>query len=74
MDKKTKTVTFEGELWVRMQNCMAATHIFNSSEFIRLALEAAIERVERKFSLSASGAAPNDEVPSGGNGRAVVDS
>ena len=48
---KTKTIAFSDKLWVRMQECMAQTKIFNASEFVRLSVEAAVERVEKKYNL-----------------------
>ena len=51
---KTKTVNVSDELWERIKGCMAVTKIFNASEFLRLALEAAVERVERKYQIVAT--------------------
>ena len=52
MCMKTKTVNITDELWDRIKECMAKTKIFNASEFLRLSLEAAVERVERKYGLN----------------------
>ena len=49
---KAKTITFDDKLWERLENCQAATKIFNASEFIRMAIEAAINRVEKKYNLN----------------------
>ena len=48
---KTKTVNIPDALFERMTECMARTKIFNASEFIRLSVDSAVERVERKYKL-----------------------
>ena len=62
MCMKTKTVNITDELWDRIKECMAKTKIFNASEFLRLSLEAAVERVERKYGL-------NQAQPTNGQGQ-----
>lgn len=59
---KTKTININEELWSRMQECMARTKIFNASEFIRLSLEAAVDRIERRYGIVVEGK-PQDEAP-----------
>ena len=61
---KTKTVIMNEALYVRMSECMARTKIFNASEFIRLALESAIERVEKKFQITPATPGPDEITPS----------
>jgi Arc/MetJ-type ribon-helix-helix transcriptional regulator len=69
---KTKTVNIPDELYERMTNCMAAVKVFNASEFIRLALEAGVTRIERKLAADQpplpvpeeeEPAIPSDELP-----------
>lgn len=45
---KHKTLMLTDELWERIETAMAENKIFNSSEFIRLALEATLDRMDKK--------------------------
>lgn len=68
---KTKTVTFEDDIWTRIESCMAATRIFNASDFVRLCVKHGVEKIEAKYGLTPS---PTKDNGTGANSEDVVES